>query len=134
MPILSKAAILGAVDLETEDVEVPEWGGSVRVAVMSGLARDKFIGLQGDGGVPYSVFTARVLVSTLVDEAGAPLFDEADIESLRGKNQAAMDRVLAVALRLNGMAAGAVEKAEKNSEAAQSGDSGSGSPSPSESQ
>ncbi|WP_284459685.1 hypothetical protein [Cupriavidus campinensis] len=134
MAILSKAAILGAADLKTEDVEVPEWGGSVRVAVMSGLARDNWISRQGDGKVPYSVFTARVLVSTVVDEDGQPVFDEADIETLRGKNQAAMDRVLAVALRLNGLAASAVEEAEKNSDAAPSGDSGSGSPSPSESQ
>ncbi|URF02969.1 phage tail assembly chaperone [Cupriavidus campinensis] len=134
MTILSKAAILAAADLKTEDVEVPEWGGSVRVAVMSGLARDNWISRQGDGKVPYSVFTARVLVSTVVDEDGQPVFDEADIETLRGKNQAAMDRVLAVALRLNGLAATAVEEAEKNSDAAQSGDFGSGSPSPSESQ
>ena len=32
MAILSKAVILAAVDLKTEDVAVPEWGGEVRVA------------------------------------------------------------------------------------------------------
>ena len=33
MNLLSKTAILAAQDLQTEDVEVPEWGGAVRVRV-----------------------------------------------------------------------------------------------------
>ncbi|WP_205752947.1 hypothetical protein [Cupriavidus oxalaticus] len=129
MTILSKAAILAAVDLTTEDIEVPEWGGTVRVAMMSGKARDDFFGRQGEGKVPYSQFSASVVVATVVDEAGQPLFDEADIEALRAKSQAAMDRVLAVSLRLNGIGQNATAEAEKNSGAAPSGDSGSGSPS-----
>jgi hypothetical protein len=31
MTLLSKTAILCANDLQTEDVDVPEWGGAVRV-------------------------------------------------------------------------------------------------------
>ena len=31
MTLLSKTAILTANDLQTEDIEVPEWGGAVRV-------------------------------------------------------------------------------------------------------
>lgn len=31
MPLLSKTAILAANDLQTKDIEVPEWGGAVRV-------------------------------------------------------------------------------------------------------
>lgn len=132
MAILSKAAILAAVDLKTEDVDVSEWGGTVRVAMMSGKARDDFYAQQGDEKVAYSLFSARVLVATVVDEDGQPVFEEADIEALRAKSQAAMDRVLAVALRLNGLGPTALEEAEKNSDAAPSGDSGSDSPSPSE--
>lgn len=129
MSILSKAMILAAVDLKTQDIEVPEWGGTVRVAAMSGKARDEFYAQQGDGKVAYSLFSARVLVATVVGEDGQPLFEEADIELLRAKSQAAMDRVLAVALRLNGLGPAAIEDAEKNSGAALSGDSGSASPS-----
>ena len=33
MTLLSKTAILAAQHLQTEDVEVPEWGGAVRVRV-----------------------------------------------------------------------------------------------------
>ena len=134
MALLSKAAILGAVDLKTEDVEVPEWGGTVRVVMMSGKTRDEFFGRQGEDKVPYSQFAASVLVATVIDEDGKTVFEEGDVESLRAKSQAAMDRVLAVSLRLNGIGPNAAEAAEKNSGAAPSGDSGSASPSPSESQ
>ncbi|MGO4304191.1 hypothetical protein [Cupriavidus sp. RAF12] len=131
MTILSKAAILAAVDIKTEDVGVPEWGGTVRVAVMSGKKRDEFYAQQGEGKIAYSLFSARVLVATLVGEDDQPIFEEADIEALRAKSQAAMDRVLAVALRLNGLGPTAVEEAGKNSDAGPSGDSGSASLSPS---
>ncbi len=35
MTLISKTAILAAQDLQTEDVEVPEWGGAVRVRVVA---------------------------------------------------------------------------------------------------
>lgn len=134
MTLLSKAAILGALDLKTEDVEVAEWGGTVRVAMMSGKARDEFFARQGEGGLPISQFSATVLVATIVDEHGKTVFDESDIDALRAKSPDALDRVLTVAMRLNGIGPKATEEAEKNSGAAPSGDSGSVSPSPSESQ
>ena len=42
MTLLSKTAILTANDLQTEDVEVPEWGGAVRVRSFTGRERDAF--------------------------------------------------------------------------------------------
>ena len=134
MTILSKAAILEAADLKTEDVPVPEWGGTVRVAAMSGKSRDEYYTRHGEGKIPYSQFSANVLVATVVDEDGKPIFEESDIDALRTKSQAAMDRVLAVALRLNGLGPTAIEEAGKNSDAVPSGDFGSASPLPSESQ
>lgn len=125
MKTLSKSEILAARDLESQVVEVPEWGGAVRVRVMSGLARDEFYARQAEGKLPYSQFCASVLVATLIDDAGNALFEEADIAALRGKSQAAMDRVLAVALKLNGLAANAVEEAAKNSAGDQTAATGS---------
>lgn len=132
MTLLSKAAILGAVDLKTEDVEVSEWGGTVRVVTMSGKARDEFFARQGEGGLPYSQFSATVLVATIVDEEGKQIFEESDVDALRAKSPDALERVLAVAMRLNGIGPKAAEEAAKNSDAAQSGDSGSALHSPSE--
>ncbi len=42
MGLLTKDDILGADDLATEDVEVPEWGGCVRVRALTGTERDAF--------------------------------------------------------------------------------------------
>ena len=51
MTLLSKTAILAAQDLQTEDVEVPEWGGAVRVRSLTGRERDAFEAsmIRGEG-------------------------------------------------------------------------------------
>lgn len=127
MAILSKAEILGAVDIRTEDVPVPEWGGTVRVSLMSGLARDKLLERAGTGSIPVSQYQASILVATVVSEDGQALFDADDVELLRRKSKLALDRVFDAAMRLNALGDEAKDDAEKNSEAAQSGDSGSAS-------
>ncbi|MBF4041884.1 hypothetical protein ISI04_08690 [Burkholderia pseudomallei] len=131
MPILSKdnkGAILGAAHLKTESVDVPEWGEGVSVIVseMSGLARDAFYAKkEAKKDMPISESQAALLVATVVDESGAPVLDEADIESLRTQSTTALDRIVAVAVRINGLQANAADDAAKNSAAAPSGDSGS---------
>lgn len=134
MTILSKDAILGANDIKTEVVPVPEWGGSVRVSVMSGLARDAFMTMQEGKASGHSVFQAHLLAATLVADDGSLIFTEADIDALRAKSRVVLDKLVDVALRINGMTVAAIEDAEKNSDAAQSGDSGSALPLPSENQ
>jgi hypothetical protein len=126
VPILTKdtkAAILGAVHLKTESVDVPEWGDGVSVLVseMSGLARDAFFVKKEAGKVPVSESQADLLLATVVDESGALVLDQTDIASLRTQGAIAMDRIAAVAVRLNGMGPAAVEDAVKNSAAAPSG-------------
>ncbi|CAJ2880310.1 Uncharacterised protein [Burkholderia pseudomallei] len=131
MPILSKdnkGAILGAAHLKTESVDVPEWGEGVSVIVseMSGLARDAFYAKkEAKKDMPISESQAALLVATIVDESGAPVLDEADVESLRAQSTTALDRIVAVAVRINGLQANAADDAAKNSAAAPSGDSGS---------
>lgn len=140
MPILSKetkSAILGSARLKTETVDVPEWGDGVTVIVseLSGLARDAFHARKDvSKSVPISESQADLLIATIVDESGSLVFDESDIAALRTQSIVAMDRLVAVAVRLNGMQATAVEEAAKNSEAAPSGASGSDSASTSASQ
>lgn len=112
MPLLGKAAILAANDLKFEDVEVPEWGGTVRIRVMSGLERDAWeasfltAALAGKGGGlagSMQNVRARLVAQTAVDEAGERLFSDADMTDLGKKSAAALDRVFAVAQRMNGL-------------------------------
>lgn len=132
MGLLSKAAILAAVDLKTEDVAVPAWGGTVRIRTMTGQERDEFraaiAATEGEAGVPIGKFSAALLVAACVDESGARLFTAGDMAALQAKAAASLDAPAAVAMRLNGLGAGAVEAAEKNSVSGQSADSGSALP------
>lgn len=123
--MLTRDQIQAAVDLKSEVVLVPEWGGDVTVIVMDGRARDAFqVAMQaGDKSVSY--FQASLLVATVVGDDAKPLFTADDIDWLRSKSSAALTRVGRVAERINGFGVAAVEEAEKNSGAAPSGSSGS---------
>ncbi|RQV39119.1 hypothetical protein DF027_21265 [Burkholderia cenocepacia] len=114
---LNRDQILCALDLPVESVGVPEWGGDVLVSVMSGAARDA---LMNTLATPQSSsrFQAIMIASTVVDERSKPIFSADDVEALAGKNPDVMARVVAVAMRMNGIGQTAVAEAEKNSEAA----------------
>lgn len=116
--MLSKASILAAQDLPRETVNVPEWGGDVTVATMTGTERDTFEQeLSDDKDNP--IFRARVLVRCLTDEAGKPLFTADDIEALSSKSAKALDRLYTVAKRLNGIGKDEQEELRKNLSATQ---------------
>lgn len=131
--MLTKEQILSALDTAPKSEDVPEWGGPVNIAVMSGLTRDAFnASIQKDQ--PNSAFIASLLVATLVDDAGAQIFTLDDVGALQQKSAAVTARLAEVAMELNGLTTGAKDAAAKNSEAAQSGASGSDSASTSASQ
>lgn len=116
MTILSREAILSAQDLQTEDVPVPEWGGSVRVRVMTGSERDGFGAslLGADGKTVTDGYKAKLVARCIVGEDGDRLFSDNDVELLRAKSAAALDRVFLVADRINGVSNAAIDTAEKN--------------------
>ncbi|MBN3758159.1 hypothetical protein G3N95_34950 [Paraburkholderia sp. Tr-20389] len=100
----------------------------VWVSEMSGLARDAFYAKNATESPPISVSQSDLLLATVVDEGGDLILDETDVEALRAQSSAVLDRLVAVAVRLNGMHAESLEDAEKNSETARSGGSGSNCP------
>jgi hypothetical protein len=117
MPLLTREAILEADDRQFRDVEVPEWGGTVRVATMTGRARDRYeAGLYQDQGkeTTYDNLRARFLSHCVVNEAGDLIFSVGDLEALGQKSSAALDRVFKVASDLNGTSADGVEDIAKN--------------------
>ena len=107
---LSAEQILDAIDLPAEDVEVPEWGGTVRVQGLSGTERDKFEArfVNDKGGASpargLEMFRARMVAACVVDENGKRLFrSEAEIKRLGEKSASALTRVVDTARRLSGM-------------------------------
>ena len=117
--LLSKEQILSAEDLKSEIVEVPEWGGSVKVRMMTGTERDAFetsiFEVKGkDTERNFVDLRAKLVARTLIDENGERLFTDKDIALLGKKSAKALDRVFQVAQQLNGIGKEAVEELTKN--------------------
>ncbi|MFI8988666.1 hypothetical protein ACIG63_27260 [Streptomyces antimycoticus] len=108
---LSADQILGADDLDYEDVPVPEWGGTVRVRELPGTERDKFEAqfVGGKDGASIRAeglegFRARLAAAAIVDADGKPLFrSAAETKRLGEKSANALQRVVDAAMRLSGM-------------------------------
>jgi hypothetical protein len=131
MTYLSRDDILKPRDLKMEEVDVPEWGGIVRVRELTGEARDDYetslMRVTAKGAVPeMSNRRAKLVARAVVNEDGSPLFSLADVHALGAESAAALERVATVAERLSGLSDEALEDAEGNSEAAAGGDSISG--------
>lgn len=110
--MLTREQILQCDDLPREIIKVPEWGGEVQVRTMTGTDRDAFeASLIGKEGRLENV-RARLVSLAVCDESGDRLFGDADIAALGAKSAKALDRVFAVAQRLNGIGAEQVEQAK----------------------
>lgn len=129
--MLTKEAILQADDLPVEVVEVPEWGGSVRVRGMNCADRDAYVSAlstakKGDSWDLKGLKPKLVQLCTL-NGGGELMFTPGDLEALGRKASSAIDRIWDVAMRLSGMLGEqqAFKSAEGNSGSAGSDGSGS---------
>lgn len=130
---LTREEILGMQDIPSETVLVPEWGGKkVLVRGLTGTQRDEFeeLSLVRRGKrreVNLRNMRSRLVAASVVDPvSGKKIFREEDVPALGDKSAAALQRVFNVAMRLSGISDEDVEELAKNSDDAQSDDSGSG--------
>jgi hypothetical protein len=126
--LLTREAILNAPDIQVEDVDVPEWGGKVRVRGLTGAERDAFEqSIMEQRGRDMSLnlrnIRAKLVALSVVDEQNNRIFSDADVKALGQKSAVALQRVFEVAQRLSGLRNEDVEELAKNSENGQSGDS-----------
>lgn len=126
--ILTRDDILRADDIQAEIVDVPEWGGQVRVKGLSGTERDRFeqdsIDQRGKANkLNLANIRARLLVLCLVDEQGNRLFQRSDIDLLGQKSAVALNRVFEAARRLSGLNQEDVEELAENFDDGQSDNS-----------
>lgn len=114
--MLNRDAILAAQDRKTVDVEVPEWGGTVRVQSMNGAERDAFGSslVTPDGKQNLAHYREKLLVACVVGEDGKPLFTLNDLEALGAKSAVALKRVHDAADALNTIGPDEIAAAEKN--------------------
>lgn len=106
MNLLTRDQILAADDLTTEDHEVPEWGGTVRIRMLTGTERDAFeasVTQQRGKSVQANLtnLRARLVSLCLIDATGRRMFNREDIPALGRKSAAALDRVFDACRRLN---------------------------------
>lgn len=112
---LTKEQILAVNDRRRIEVEVPEWGDTVLVSVMSGTERESFEREWTNSEeklVPK--YKLKMLRRCLVGADGTPLFTDADLDALGEKNALVLDRLFTECMRLNGFQKDAVEEAAKN--------------------
>jgi hypothetical protein len=108
--ILSAQDILEMDDVRTVDVDVPEWGGVVRLRSLTAEEMTEFVDQSGrDKGES----TVKLLVLCSIDESGQRLFTSSHMALLKKKNLRAFMRVQTEALKLNGLDEES-QKARKN--------------------
>jgi hypothetical protein len=109
--------ILSAPDIESEEVEVPEWDVTVEVRGMTAADRAVVFdaALANGGDIRASnLFADAVLLCAYDPESGERVFTEEDRVALMEKSPVALDRIAKVALRLSGMDAAAADDAGKS--------------------
>jgi hypothetical protein len=114
--MLTKAEILATPDLPSEEVNVPEWGGTVYVKAMNGTERDCWEQAMIDAkkeGKKLNV-RAELAVRVVCDQQNVRLFADEDADTLGTKSGKALDRVFDVAQRLCGFGTKDMEELEKN--------------------
>ncbi len=128
MTLLSKAQIFAADDRKTEDVEVPEWGGTVRLRGLNGTERDAYeASMQKQVGgkqvQDLRNFRARLVALAAINEDGTPLFETNEVAALAKRSSAALSRLFDATCRLSGITDEDVKDLEGNSEPGQAGPS-----------
>lgn len=94
--LLTRDQILSANDLQTRDVQVPEWGGDVRLRQLSALQVTRWRDLP-ESDTKY----VALLVSSIVDETGATIFTAEDVDALAQKNIRTVELLMRAAFELN---------------------------------
>lgn len=114
---LTRDAILRGPKLKTQNVNVPEFGGIVRVRELTAGERDSLESkLFSSSDAPddkYKDLRATLVSMSVVDEAGKNLFTEKDIPELSAKSARGIDRIFSVAQLLSGLTPSEVDELVK---------------------
>lgn len=119
MGYLSREAILDADDKRYDDVECPEWGGTVRIRSISGRQRDEYeqslIQQNGrDRQMNLRNARAKLIVLCAVGEDGRPLFTADDLRQLSAKSAKPLDRLFTACQKLVGLSDDDVKSLTEN--------------------
>ena len=122
--LLTKEQILSAQDIKDKVVDVPEWGGAVRLTGLTAAQRDHFTqsiskGKGRDKDFSLDNIRANFVCRHIVDNDGKPMFTP---KELGGKSSAVIERLYDECARLSGMSDEHLKELTKNSSDDQSED------------
>lgn len=113
--------ILTQPDLKTADVEISEWGLTLKVRSLTAKERSAFEQSMNfdPHGNPRNLtnLQTRLAVLTVVNGDGERVFTDDDVEELAGKSASALQKIFNAAADLNGLTKEAAEALAGNSEA-----------------
>jgi len=115
------ASILQAEDFVYDEVDCPEWGGTVRIRSLSGGQR---VQLKKAIDAGREDIDETLCVMAIVDQDGNRILHREQIAELSKKSTAVITRIAMRVLEISGMRERqkAIEDAEKNSGGTPSGD------------
>lgn len=130
MALLSRDEILSAEDQDFDEVDCPEWGGTVRIRSISGTERDAYeasciIQKGNDRRVNMKNARTKLIVLMAVDAHGSRLFSEDDIKALAKKNARPIDRLFDSCQKLAGITQDDMDTLTANLDETQTDDSDS---------
>lgn len=128
MALLSRTEILAKRFRQYRDLDVPEWGGTVRLQTMSAAERDDFesatmleetaVGADGAAVTTRRLNTrnirARLVAKCLVDDAGHRCFGDDEVDQLGNEDSGVVARLFLVCQDMNGLGASGRADVEKN--------------------
>lgn len=109
---MNREQILQKRPPKVKPVEVPEWGGTIHIRVMTGAELDGYdqAAYQND----YRMIRAELLVRCLCDEQGNRILSDQDVAELAQQDGYILDRLFDEAREHNGMTSRAKESIAKN--------------------
>lgn len=125
--MITREQILALDDLGTEVVNVPAWGGPVRVRGMTMRELDLYVDLVTHDDSAKPSIRARVLTWCIVDDQGRPIFQAGDELVVERRSNKVTAPLWAAICRLSGLTEEA--KADLGKDSPPLGDSSSTSPS-----
>lgn len=108
--ILTVEAIIAAKDLKIEVIDVPEWGGSVKVQSFTKKGQQQVRELAT---VDDEIDPERLEMFMFIHGVIDPQFTDDTFELLRDKNAGVIDRILQRIMSLSGMDAESLTRAQE---------------------
>jgi hypothetical protein len=98
--MLTREQILNLNDLPTVAVPVPEWGEGATLNVRQLTVAEVTALAEAQKAAPDKMFV-QWIVATVVDDAGARIFNPEDVEALERKSAQVIQRLAEAAITLN---------------------------------